>query len=115
MHIDKNDILYAADSGSSAGQGNAYVRGVHIGNAKTGEVTGFIPDALGNPAPWNPLRGTSSPEGVAADANGVIYIAAVTPPGLGRYTINTNTVPGPQQGRGGGGGGGRAGAPARGQ
>ena len=103
VHIDKNDILYAADSGSSAAQGNAYVRGVHIGSAKTGEVTGFIPDALGNPAPWNPLRGTSSPEGVAADVNGVIYIAAVTPPGLGRYTINTNTIPGPQQGRGGGG------------
>jgi sugar lactone lactonase YvrE len=109
VYIDKNDILYAADSGSSAGTGNAYVRGVHIGSAKTGEVTGFIPDALGNPAPWNPLRGTSSPEGVAADVNGVIYIAAVTPPGLGRYTINTNTKPGPQQGSGGGGGRGAGG------
>jgi hypothetical protein len=65
----------------------------------------FIPDALGNPAPWHPLRGTSSPEGVAVDVDGRIYIAAVTPPGLGRYTINNNTVPAPQQGRGGAQGG----------
>jgi streptogramin lyase len=103
VYIDKNDTLYAADSGSNAGQGNAYVRGVHIGSAKTGEVTGFIPDALGNPAPWNPLRGTSSPEGVAADIDGRIYISGVTPPGLGRYTVNTNTKPAPQQGGGRGG------------
>ena len=101
IFIDRNDVLYSADSGSSGNQGNAFVRGVHIGSAKTGELKWFIPDALGNPTPWHPLRGTSSPEGVAADVDGRIYIAAVTPPGLGRYTINTNTVPGPQQGRGG--------------
>jgi sugar lactone lactonase YvrE len=104
VYIDKNDILYTADSGSSANNGNAYVRGVHIGSAKTGVVTDFIPDALGNPAPWNPLRGTSSPEGVTVDADGRIYISGVTPPGLGRYTLNTNTKPAPQQGSGGGGG-----------
>jgi streptogramin lyase len=103
LYIDKNDVLYSADSGSSAGQGNAFVRGVHVGSAKTGVVTAFIPDALGNPAPWNPLRGTSSPEGVTADVDGRIYISGVTPPGLGRYTINTNTKPAPQQGAGRGG------------
>ena len=105
VYIDKNDRLYAADSGSSANQGNAYVRGVHVGSAKTGEVTDFIPDALGNPAPWNPLRGTSSPEGVTVDVDGRIYISGVTPPGLGRLTINNNTKPAPQQGAGGGGAG----------
>lgn len=109
LFIDRNDILYSADSGSSANQGNAFVRGVHIGSAKTGELKAFIPDALGNPAPWHPLRGTSSPEGVAADVDGRIYIAGVTPPGMGRYTINTNTKPAPQQG-GGGRGAAQAGA-----
>jgi hypothetical protein len=59
VFIDKNDILYTADSGSSVNQGNAF--------------------------------------------DGRIYISGVTPPGLGRYTINTNTKPAPQQGAGRGG------------
>jgi hypothetical protein len=34
---------------------------------------------------------------------GTAIIGGVTPPGLGRYTINTNTKPAPQQGAGRGG------------
>jgi streptogramin lyase len=86
VFIDKNDILYVADSESSVRDFNAYLRGVHVGSAKTGEVTAFLPDPRGNPTPWNPLRFTSGAEGVAADKDGVIYIAQVTPPGLARYT-----------------------------
>src|SRR5439155_7476481 len=38
LYIDKNDVLYSAASGSGSGQGNAFVRGVHVGSAKTGMV-----------------------------------------------------------------------------
>jgi len=86
IFIDRNDVLYTADTMSNVSRGNAFIRGIHVGNARTGEVTAFIPDPLGNPAPWNPLRGTTGPEGVAVDANGVIYAAQVTPVGLVRYT-----------------------------
>ena len=87
LYIDKNDILYSADSKMSVRQHNAYVRGVHIGSAETGVVTAFIPDPLGNPAPWNPLRGTTGSEGVAVDKDGIIYTSQVTPPGLAKYTL----------------------------
>ena len=63
---------------------------------------------LGSPAPWNPLRGTSSPEGVAVDKDGRIYISAVTPPGMARYTPQHNTVPTNSAGAPAGGRGGRA-------
>ena len=86
LFIDKNDILYSADSESSVQQDNAYIRGVHVGDAKTGKVTAFIPDVLGNPVPWFPLRGTTGSEGVAA-AGGAIYTSQVTPVGLAKYTI----------------------------
>jgi streptogramin lyase len=86
LFIDKNDILYSGDTESSVRQGNAFVRGIHIGSARTGQVTAFIPDTLGNPTPWFPLRGTTGSEGVAATADGIIYSAQVTPPGLNKYT-----------------------------
>jgi DNA-binding beta-propeller fold protein YncE len=86
IFIDKNDILYAADSESSVRNHNEYIRGVHIGSAKTGEVTAYLQDPLGNPAPWNPLRGTTGAEGVTADKDGIVYVSQVTPPGLARYT-----------------------------
>ena len=77
-----------ADSQSSnrAGHENEFVRGIHIGNARTGEVTAFLQDPLGNPAPWNSLGGTTGAEGLVVDANGVIYVSQVNPPGLARYT-----------------------------
>jgi streptogramin lyase len=86
LYIDKNDILYSADSESSVREGNAHIRGVHVGSAETGVVTAFIPDVLGNPVPWFPLRGTTGSEGVAA-ADGYIYTSQVTPYGLARYSL----------------------------
>ena len=88
LYIDRNDVLYSADSESSVIQGNAYIRGVHVGNAKTGEVKAFIPDVGGNPAPWFPLKGTTGPEGVVADAAGHIIISQVAPFGqVARYSL----------------------------
>ena len=87
LYIDKHDVLYAGDSVSSVQEGNAFIRGVHIGSARTGEVTGFIPDVLGNPVPWFPLKGTTGPEGVVADAAGHIFVSQVAPYGqVARYT-----------------------------
>ena len=90
--IDKNDILYATDSESSVRNQNEYIRGVHIGSAKTGEVTAFLQDSLGNPAPWNPLRGTTGAEGIVVDKDGIVYVSQVTPPALARYTKKNQEI-----------------------
>jgi sugar lactone lactonase YvrE len=87
LYIDRNDVLYVADSESSVINGNAYIRGVHVGDAKTGMVTAFIPDVLGNPTPWFPLKGTTGAEGVVADRAGHIFTSQVMPFGqVARYT-----------------------------
>ena len=81
LFIDRNDVLYAADSesGSIAPTRPEWKRGIRIGNALTGEVTAFIPD------PVETTRNTSAAEGVAVDRNGVIYGAEVGPRALKRY------------------------------
>lgn len=106
VYVDKNDILYVSDSGSGAGSG--FLRGIHIGSAETGIVTAFVPDPWGQPSADNAMRGTSSPEGVAADKNGVVYASGVTPAGIARYTIQHNVPHGNSQGRGPGSPGGPA-------
>jgi sugar lactone lactonase YvrE len=88
VYIDKNDVLYAADSESNVVGGNTYIRGVHVGDAKTGKVTAFLPDVLGNPSPWYALKGTTGAEGVVADAAGHIFISQVMPMGrIARYQL----------------------------
>ena len=81
LHIDPNDVLYAADSesGSIAPTRPEWQRGIRIGSARTGAVTAFIPD------PVTTTRNTSAAEGVAVDRNGVIYGAEVGPRALKRY------------------------------
>lgn len=79
--IDQNDVIYVADSesGSVNPPHVAWTRGIRIGSARTGEVTGFIPDPAVNPP------STSSAEGIAVDARGVIYGAEVGQKALKRY------------------------------
>lgn len=83
--IDKNDVIYVADSesGSVAPQRPEWKRGIRIGSAKDGTITGFIPDPETDPRSKN--LSTSSAEGVAVDANGVIYGAEVGQKALKRY------------------------------
>jgi streptogramin lyase len=104
VYIDKNDTLYVSDSNS--GPTSSYLRGIHIGSARTGIVTAFIPDPWGQPSNNNAMRGTSSPEGVVADSRGNVYGVGVTPPGITRYSIQNNTLPTNAQGRGPGSPGG---------
>ena len=80
LFIDRNDVLYVADSESRDGNpGYGYNpgarRGIRIGSARDGSVTYFIPD----PAPYPATTGSTSPEGIAADAQGTIHGAEFTP------------------------------------
>ena len=81
IFIDANDVIYVADSesGSIEPSRSAWLRGIRIGNARTGVVTAFIPD------PAKDSRNTSAAEGVAVDSHGVIYGAEVGPRALKRY------------------------------
>jgi sugar lactone lactonase YvrE len=82
--IDRNDMLYAADSesGSVAPSRPEWKRGIRIGNVREGakgKVLFFIPD------PSTATRGTLAAEGVAVDAAGNIYGAEVGPAQLKKY------------------------------
>jgi sugar lactone lactonase YvrE len=77
--IDANDRIFAIDSESSEDANPGYARGIYIGNARTGEVTGFIPAHATNAA-----EGTHG-EGVALDADGNLYIAEVSIRGMTKY------------------------------
>ena len=78
IFIDTNDMIYGADSESSATTNPGWKRGLRVGNAVTGHVLYFIPD------PGEP-RGTTAAEGVAVDAKGNIYGAEVGPRQLVKY------------------------------
>lgn len=82
--IDKDDMLYGADSESGKVEPAraAWTRGIRVGSikdGKNGRIRAFIPDPEQNP------NNTSSAEGVAVDANGVIYGAEVGQRALKRY------------------------------
>ena len=85
LWIDRNDMLYAADSesGSVSPPRKDWKRGIRIGSIKDGKqgaVRFFIPD------PSETATNTSAAEGIAVDSKGVIYGAEVGPPrGLKRY------------------------------
>ncbi len=84
LFIDKDDILYAADSESNTtwGRNRGYARGIYIGSAFDGWVTMHIPDP--NPDPDN--AGTTAAEGVAVDMDGNIYGAEVGPRQVVKYS-----------------------------
>jgi DNA-binding beta-propeller fold protein YncE len=83
VFIDKNDVIYVADSESNAtwSAHPGWKRGIRIGSAKDGFVQYFIPD----PQPDQDKAGTSGAEGVAADAAGNVYGAEVGPKALKKY------------------------------
>ena len=84
LWIDRNDMLYAADSesGSVNPAHGAWTRGIRIGSirdGKDGKIQFFIPD------PNDKATNTSAAEGVAVDAAGNIYGAEVGPRALKKY------------------------------
>jgi sugar lactone lactonase YvrE len=86
LFIDRNDVLYVADSESREPQGYGYhpgwKRGLRIGSARTGEVTAFIPDTEPNPD----KQATSGAEGITADGRGAVYGAQVLQKAVVRYS-----------------------------
>jgi sugar lactone lactonase YvrE len=84
--VDRNDVLYVADSESGSVNPNRpeWRRGIRIGKLSDNKVTAFIPDPETRNAPE--FRGTSAAEGVAVDAAGNIYGAEVGPKALRKYT-----------------------------
>jgi sugar lactone lactonase YvrE len=90
IYIDKNDMIYVADSESeSVSQNhNGWKRGIRVGrikDGKDGKVVAFIPDPDTRTRAADNYTGTSAAEGVAVDAQGTIYGAEVGPRRLMRY------------------------------
>jgi DNA-binding beta-propeller fold protein YncE len=84
IYIDKNDVLYAADSESAPTRNQAdWHRGIRVGSARDGKVTAFIPDPWKGDTATQPA--TTAPEGVAADAAGNVYGGEVTEQGVKKY------------------------------
>ena len=85
--IDRNDVLYVADSESEDAPGKdtnnpGCKRGVRGGSVKTGKVDFYIP-----PPPVSDPR-LPPPEGVAVDSHGNIYLAAVQAKSVYKYVKN---------------------------
>jgi sugar lactone lactonase YvrE len=78
VFIDRNDLLYSADS-ESDGRNPGFKRGIRIGSASDGRLAAFIPD------PEVTTATTSAAEGVAVDAQGNVYGAQVGTPTVKKY------------------------------
>jgi DNA-binding beta-propeller fold protein YncE len=79
--VDKNDVIYVADSESESVSKNHFgrKRGIRVGSIKDGKIIAFIPD------PVDTSTTTSAAEGIAIDSRGVVYGAEVVPNDLKKY------------------------------
>jgi sugar lactone lactonase YvrE len=71
LFIDRNDVLYVADSLSGSERNPGWVRGIRTGSVTDGAVTAFIADRTPEA---NPI---TAAEGVAVDVDGNVYGAVV--------------------------------------
>jgi DNA-binding beta-propeller fold protein YncE len=76
LAIDKNDVIYTADSESTEKVHPGWQRGIRIGSLKDGKVTMFIPPHMTPNSPDGAMG-----EGIAVDAAGNIYTAEATTEG----------------------------------
>jgi hypothetical protein len=74
--IDKNDIIYVADSQSTASNNPGFKQGVRIGRVKDGKVTAFIPE---------PSVEAGAPEGIGVDDAGNVYAGWTAKMAVRRY------------------------------
>ena len=82
IYIAADDTLYVSDNQSNDARNPGWPRGIRVGNARTGEVTAFIPDPAFDPTESQ----ESSAHGVAADAAGNLYGAEVWSQSIVKYT-----------------------------
>ena len=80
LAIDKNDVIYTADSESTERVHPGWQRGIRIGSLKDGKVTTFIPP---HTVP-NSADGAMG-EGIAIDAAGNLYTAEAQLRGITKY------------------------------
>jgi DNA-binding beta-propeller fold protein YncE len=80
LAIDKNDVIYTADSESTEKVHPGWQRGIRIGSLKDGKVTQFIPPHM---VP-NAADGAMG-EGIAVDAAGNLYTAEAQLRGVTKY------------------------------
>jgi len=83
LAIDRNDVIYTADSESSERVHPGWQRGIRIGSLKDGKVTMFIPAHI-TPNSTDGAMG----EGIAIDAAGNVYTAEAQPRGVTKYVKN---------------------------
>jgi DNA-binding beta-propeller fold protein YncE len=83
LAIDRNDVIYTADSESTERVHPGWQRGIRIGNLKDGKVTIFIPPHM-TPNSADGAMG----EGIAIDAAGNIYTAEAQLRGVTKYVRN---------------------------
>lgn len=83
MAIDRDDVIYTADSESTERVHPGWKRGIRIGSLKDGIVTTFIPAHVTPNSPDGAMG-----EGIAVDAAGNIYTAEANLRGVTRYVRN---------------------------
>jgi sugar lactone lactonase YvrE len=76
VFIDKNDVIYVADSQSTEKTNPGFKQGIRVGSAKDGKVTAFIPETVD----------LGSLEGVGADDAGNVYAGYTGRMDLRRWT-----------------------------
>ena len=80
LAIDKNDMIYTADSESTERVHPGWQRGIRIGSLKDGKVTVFIPPHMTPNSPDGAMG-----EGIAIDAAGNVYTAEAQLRGVTKY------------------------------
>ena len=80
LAIDKNDVIYTADSESTERVHPGWQRGIRIGGLKDGKVTAFIPPHVTPNSPDGAMG-----EGIAIDAEGNLYTAEAQLRGVTKF------------------------------
>jgi DNA-binding beta-propeller fold protein YncE len=83
LAIDKNDVIYTADSESNESVHPGWKRGIRIGNLTDGKVTVFVPPHT-TPNSSDGAMG----EGIAIDAAGNLFTAEAQLRGVTKYVRN---------------------------
>ena len=81
VFIDRNDIVYVADSQSNTAFNPGFKRGLRIGSARDGKVTAFIPFVEPDPD----KNTNAGMEGVTVDSKGNVFVGETTTATLKKF------------------------------
>ena len=81
VFVSRDDTIYVGASFREAAAKKGELRGIVIGNARDGSLTGFIPD----PTDLDTVENGTSASGIAADRDGSIFAADVGAHNLRKY------------------------------